>query len=133
MVETTTKQPVKEFTREKFETVKKLQGMGWKRARIAKQIKFGETTVRKAMKAPNWPQYRKNEKAALRARKERRDNDFFTSYSKSNNSDEPFLPSPKEGEITKTAGITQPDNTYRNIGIGAAVLIIALVLFWIAR
>jgi hypothetical protein len=63
---------LKMFDREDFQRVKDLQTAGKSRVEIMSEVGFGKETVRKAMRAGNWPQYRKNEKSALAARAHRR-------------------------------------------------------------
>lgn len=62
----------KVFDRVAFDKIKMLQKRKWTREHIMEKTGYGRETVRKAMKAPSWPQYRKNEKNALRRRRELR-------------------------------------------------------------
>lgn len=130
---------VKQFDRIAFEKVKKLQAQKKKLSReeIMERVGFGKETVRKAMKAPNWPQYRKNERKAAKARQEKRDDGFDGLFSKQDDN-EPFLPAPGEGKISKgfipaerRAEIAKHKREI--IGWTIAVLVFSLVLFLIVR
>lgn len=68
---TTVKKISKLFDRKQFERVKAFQTSGLSRTQIVERVDFGAETIRKAMKAPNWSQYRKNELKSLRDRRER--------------------------------------------------------------
>jgi len=138
----TEKKQVKVFDRVAFEKVKKLQSQKKQLSRkeIAERVGFGEETIRKAMKAPNWPQYRKNEISRSRQRKLQREEgrQMRELYPKGMlDNDEPFLPAPGEGNMSKGFKVLKPKatdlvNNHKAAGI-VAILIVALVLFLIVR
>lgn len=142
MPNVTEKKQVKLFDRAAFEKVKKLQGQKKQLSRkeIAERVGFGEETVRKAMKAANWPQYRKNEisRARQRAAQREEDRQMRELYPKGKlDNDEPFLPAPGEGRLSKGFRLIQPKATdlvdnHKAAGI-VAILIVALVLFLVFR
>ncbi|MBI5117607.1 hypothetical protein HZA56_14110 [Candidatus Poribacteria bacterium] len=133
---TTEKQPVKVFGRADFDKVKKLQARKKPASReeIIERVGFGKETVRKAMIAPTWAQYRKNDKQALRRRAERREaakNDLrLPGYTTDDGSD--LLIAPNEGEPNPHFKMPGSDRTREYIGWSVAlVVVVAVVLFWI--
>lgn len=136
MSETTTKAKI--FDRAVFEKVKEMQNRKRPatREQIMQRTGFGKETIRKAMKAGNWPSYRKSEKNAARARKARLMDDFAGIYSDQNNTDPNFLLSPDEGKLSKGwKPVTEKMRTYAIEAAKwiAVALVLSLVIFLVLK
>lgn len=135
---------VKVFDRVAFDKVKVLQNRKKpaKLEEIMQRTGFGKETVRKAMKAPNWPQYRKNETSRQKQRQLVREekkqfDDIWPNGTQ--HADGPFLPMKNEGKISK--GFVPPEIRLERfmkhrreiITWGLAILVFSLVLFLILK
>lgn len=122
---------IRPFDRQSFEVVKAKQKLGWNKYRISHHVNYGTETVRKAMKAVNWSQYRKDEIAARKRRKEREeqrkadDAGIFSTQA-----GDLLFDAEEERQLSYHPSQIRKQQLYRT---GAAVVIVALVLFCLVR